>query len=261
MSWFKTGYESTKTAYDDLPSSGPRRVWMPPETTNRFLFLDNDPTCFWEHQFQVNGDWKNWEPCKRRNHMENVCALCDRFPDRNASYIGYHTVISLTPWTDDKGRTWCYGRQMYGAKLGGKEKPGVLKKLERIKQKKGRIRGLVIDCYRSGSKAESVGDDLEVVEEIDPDAIVAWVKTLLPAHIEEMNKGRDDDKQMTLERFLRFNPVEPFNFEEVIKPRSNAELLTMLGGPASSNGGQSGGGRGNNDKQDDHSALDDDIPY
>jgi hypothetical protein len=257
MSWFKTGYESTETAYDDLPSSGPSRVWMPEDTTRRFLFLDDEPTCFWEHQFQANGTWKNWEPCKTRNKMENVCAICDRFPDRYASYLGYHTVMSLTPWTDDKGRTWCFGRQMYGAKLGGKDKPGVLKKLKRLKAKHGHMRGLIIDAYRSGAKTESVGDELDVVEVIDPAAVVAWVKSQLPAHIEKINEGREPGKEMTLEKFLKINPIEPFNFEEIIKPRSNADLLSMLGGPSSATSTSSSASSA--DEVD--SALDEDIPY
>ena len=44
MSWFKTGYEAADHAYDDVgDSQGPRRVWMPPETTNRYIFLDDEP--------------------------------------------------------------------------------------------------------------------------------------------------------------------------------------------------------------------------
>jgi len=255
MSWFKTGYESTKTAWDGINDFSIRRVWMPPEVTNRFLFLEDDPTCFWEHQFQVNDDWKNWEPCKKRNKMENVCAICDRFPDRKASYVGYHTVISLTPWTDDKGRTWCFGRQMFGAKLGGKDKPGVLKKLERIKQKNGRMRGLVIDCYRSGKKTESVGDEFEIAEKIDPDAVIAWVKSQLPPHVEKINDLRDESKQeMTVDAFVKINPIEPFNFEEIIKPRTNAELLSMLGGPSTKKSEY-------RDQEKTTSALDEDIPY
>jgi len=233
---------------------------LPPEVTNRYLVLDNDPMCFWEHQFQVNDNWRNWEPCKKRNKMENVCAICDRFPDRYPYYVGYLTVISLTPWTDQKGNTWCFGRQMYGPKLGSKEKPGVLKKVERLKQKEGGLRGLVIDCYRSGKKTESVGDEIEVVERIDPDAVVAWVKSQLPAHIEQINHNREDGKKMTVESFLKRNPVEPFNFEEVIKPRTNAELLSMLGGPSTSGTSARDSGNGSGVGSD-TSALDEDIPY
>jgi hypothetical protein len=185
--------------------------------------------------------------------MENVCAICDRFPNRYASYIGYHTVIGLTPWEDKKGNIWCFNRQMFGAKLGGKDKPGVLKKLERIKQKHGRIRGLVIKAYRSGKKTESVGDELTVVEEIEPEAVVAWVKSQLGPHIEQVNEKREPGKEMTIESFLKRNPIEPFNFEEVIKPRSNAELLSMLGGPSTKSNSGSG--------SEEQSALDEDIPY
>lgn len=257
MSWFSTGYDATETAYDGL-SSGPSRVWMPPETTRQFLFLEDDPTLFWEHQFQVNDSWKNWEPCKKRNKMENVCAICDRFPDRNASYVGYHTVVSLTPWEDDKGNIWCFGRQMFGAKLGGKDKPGVLKKLKRLKAKYGHMRGLVVNCYRSGKKTESVGDEIDVIQAIEPEAVVAWVKSQLPEHIDKVNRKRDPGKEMTVESFLKRNPIEPFNFEEIIKPRSNAELLSMLGGPSMTSQKSK-----SDDRSDgyDQSALDEDVPY
>lgn len=252
-SWFKTGYEAVNHAYDDLPNRGPRRVWMPPETTNRFLFLDDQPFLFWEHQFQNNGTWQNWEPCRVRNKMEDVCVICDRYPDRYPYFVGYHSVISLTPYTDNKGRTWCFGRQMYGAKLGGKDKPGVLKELQRLSGKHGgRTRGLIIDAYRSGAKTETVGDRLEIVERIDPDIVVAWVKQKLLPHIEEVNKGKDDDKKLTLEKHLKWNPIEPFNFEEIIKPRTNAQLLNLFGG-----GGSSDNEAGTSEGSDDL----DDLPY
>jgi len=266
VSWFKTGYEATEHAYDDLPDQGPRRVWMPAEATNQFLFLDDEPFCFWEHQFQMNGNWLNWEPCKVRNKMEATCSVCDRFPDRYSSFIGYHSVTALTPWTSDKGLTYCFGRQMYGAKLGGKDKPGVLKELQRLRDKAGgRMRGLIIECYRSGKKSETVGDKLEVVDQIEPDAIVAWVKQKLVGHLELYNEQRetkardagklDNFEPITMEKFLGWNPIEPFDFEEIIKPRTNAQLLTGLGG------GSGGGGSEKSSGEKEEGGLDEDIPY
>ena len=255
MSWFQAGYEAADHAYDEInDSKGPRRAWMPPEVTNRYLFLEDEPFCFFEHQFQANGTWKNWEPCKTRNNMENTCAVCDRYPDRTSSFIGYHSVINLTPWTSKKGTTYCYGREMYGAKLGGKDNPGVLKELQRLRDKHGgHTRGLVIDCFRSGKKTSTVGDKLEVVDKIDSDAIVAWVKNQIAEHLEYINKGREPEKIITMEKFLSWNPIEPFNFEEIIKPRTNAQLLSILGAGSSQDNGNYG--------DDDSSALDDDIPY
>jgi hypothetical protein len=150
---------------------------------------------------------------------------------------------------------------MYGAKLGGKDKPGVLKKLRRIKEKYGRMRGLVIDGYRSGSKAESIGDELVVVEEIDSNAVVAWIKSQLPHHIEQINKGREPGKEMTVESFLKRNPIEPFDFEEIIKPRSNADLLSMLGGPSTSKSSDSDSHGSSESSDDVDSVLDEEIPY
>jgi hypothetical protein len=277
MSWFKTGYDAADTAYDDLPDRGPRRVWMPADATNRFLFLDDEPFCFWEHQFQMNGSWLNWEPCKVRNKMESHCVVCDRYPDRYPYFVGYHSVISLTPWTSDKNRTYCFGRQMYGAKLGGKDKPGVLKKLQRIKDlteihgvKKngGRMRGLIIEARRTGSKTETVGDELTVIDQIDPDAVVAWVKAQIAPHLEVVNeqglaaataKGEADKyKEVTMEKFLEWNPIEPFDFEKLIEPRSNSQLLSLLGGGSGSSEQSSGGDSGGGSES---GGLDDDIPY
>jgi hypothetical protein len=144
---------------------------------------------------------------------------------------------------------------MYGAKLGGKDKPGVLKELQRLSGKHGgKMRGLIIDAYRSGSKTETVGDKLEIVERIDPDAVVAWVKQKLLPYLEEVNAGKDDDKKITLEKHLKWNPIEPFHFEEIIKPRTNAQLLSLLGGGGNGSGSSDGEGSKGSD-------LDADIPY
>jgi len=260
VSWFKTGYEATDHAYDDVPSKGPSRFWVNVDQTERVIILDDDPMMFWEHKFQANGSWDNYEPCKRNNRMENVCAVCDRFPDKRPYFVGLHTIITLTPNEGKDGRLWCFSRKIFEPKLGGKDRPGTLKKLKRLKEQHGHLRGLVIDCYRSGKQTERVGDDITVVEVIEPDAVVAWVKAQLPDHIKRVNERIDDEKKhMTLEKFLKYNPIEPYNFEEIIKPRSNADLLTLLGGPSSSSSG--GSGSGQEDNSSDDNALDEDIPY
>ena len=256
MSWFKTGFAATEEAWDfnadGGSGGGPRRHWQPAGTTNRLLFLDDDPTCLWEHNAKINGSWKWWEPCKIRNKMEATCATCERYDDRWPYFTGLFTVMNLTPWTSKKGHIFNLQREIFSPKLGGKDKPGVLKKVEKLKAKHGRLRGLVFDVERSGAKTESCGDDFELVEKIDPGDIAAFRDKMVAEHLTLINEKLAADKRMTPEKFLQRNPWEPFNFEEIIKPRTNAELRAILGvaGPDESSGKDS--------KPD---VLDEDIPY
>jgi len=213
MGWFNTGFESSSHAYDyDDSNKGPRRFWMPPETQKRVIFLDDDPTTFWEHNFKHKGSWKNWEPCKKRNRMDDNCALCERYPDRKPSFIGLLSVISMTPWESKQGREFCYGRELFAAKLGGKDKPGVLKKLERMKKQHGGLTGCVFDIYRSGGKTESVGDEFTLVEKIAPKDIAAFGKKHLKEWVQRINENIDDpEKYLTLDKMWERHPWEPYN--------------------------------------------------
>jgi hypothetical protein len=258
MSWFKTGYESAKEAYEDFGDGDQlRRHWQPPETTNRLLFLEDDPFLFWEHNLKLDGHWKNWFVCPKRNKIEGSCAICDKYEDRYPYFIGMHSVINMTPWTSKKGNVYNFQREIFAARLGGKDKPGVLKKLERLKQKHGRLRGLVVDVYRSGAKTESCGDEFEVMEKVSPADIAGLCKDRLTQHLVEINKGVDPEKVTAMDTLLKRNPWESFNFEEIIKPKSNVELRQLIStAPAepASSFRDDGGGSGKD-------ALDDDIPY
>lgn len=230
MGWFNTGFESASHAYDyDEGSKGPRRYWMPPDSEKRVIFLDDDPTTFWEHNFKHKGSWKNWEPCKKRNRMDNDCALCDRYPDRKPSFIGLLSVINMTPWESKQGREFCYGRELFAAKLGGKDKPGVLKKLERLKKQHGGLTGCVFDIYRSGGKTESVGDEFTLVEKIAPKEIAAFGKKHLKEWVQRINESIDDpEKYLTLDKLWERHPWEPYNYSEILEVRSNEALKVMF---------------------------------
>lgn len=270
MSWFKTGYEATKDAYDydgGGGNQGPRRHWQPPETTQRALFLDDDPFMYWEHNFKLNGNWRNQCVCLKRNKIDDTCAICDKWDDRYPYFIGLHTTINMTPWESKKGNVYCYQREIFAARLGGKDKPGVLKKLERLKKKYGRLRGLIFDVYRSGAKTESCGDEFELVEKVDPGDIPGLAKQHLTEFVKKINAKIDDpEKHLSVETMLKRNPWEAFNFEEIIKPKSNAELRDMLSGRSKDDDSSDfrdddSGSSGRSSSSDDGDALDDDIPY
>lgn len=253
MGWFNTGYESTENAYDfDSGARGPRRFWMPADTEKRVLFLDDNPVTYWEHNFRHGGNWRNWEPCKHRNKISDTCAVCERYPDRKPSFIGIHSVINLTPWTSQRGFEFCYGRELFVAKLGGKDKPGVLKKLERLKKQHGGLNGCIFDIYRSGGKTESVGDEFTFIEKIDPKKIVAYGKQQLKEWVVRVNENIEDpENYVTLDKLWERAPWEPFDYNEILEVRSNEELRAMFGAA----------GAAEDESGDGNSRLDDDIPY
>lgn len=257
MSFFKTGYESMDSAWDDVPgkSGGPRRVWMPPQSTQRHLFLDDDPQCYWEHQFKYNGSFRNWEPCVVRNKIGHECPICTAIDDKFPYFVGLHTTINMTPWFTKKTKEEVnFQRELFAAKMGSDDKPGVLRKLRKLKEKHGRLRGLVFDIERPGKKTEVCGSEFELVEKVDPAEIESYRDKVLAEYLARVNDGRPSDKMLTKEAHLKRNPWEPFNYEEIIKPRSIEELRAMFQRRQKD---ESDGSRG----YDDEESADDDIPY
>jgi hypothetical protein len=280
MSWMGTGWGTMDTAWDNVPrkgGGGPRRVWMPPEAKQRHLFLDDDPQTYWEHNYKWNKSWLNWEPCRVRNRIvlpgeagwqSDGCPPCDRYPDRFPYFIGLHTTINMTPWFTKKTNMEInFQREIFAAKMGSADKPGVLKKVKKLYEKYGRLRGLVFDIERPGKKTESCGSEFELVEQIDPKDIDTYMRDHLTDYLKRRNEGVPKDKQSTLDGLLKFNPWEPFDFEKVYKPKPIAELKAMFspsGGATMDRDGEGeeeGSVYGQGDNSGGSSDADDDIPY
>jgi len=265
MSWFKTGWgdvneEGSKSPFE---SKGPRRFWLPPEKSARLLFLDDDPTGAWEHGFNMNGKWGHHEFCLTKNKLGERCPICDSGDKMWPYFIGFFTVINLTPWfTKKDNKEICLTREVFGARMGSKEKPGILKKIERMKASEGRLKGCIYEAYRSGKKTESVGDEFKLVEKIDISEIEKYGRAEVEKYAKRINEKVAAKDAVSVEKLLERNPWRPINFEKLFetdwKPRLLAELdrLFARGGAASGGGdgsGDSAGGGGD--------SGDDDIPY
>ena len=269
MSWMKSGYDAAEKARDSAPRRGPQGFWIQPEETQRVLFLDDEPSVFWEHGYKWNGKFGNFTPCLAKNGLADSCPLCENV-DQNYSYlVGLHSIVTLTEVVVKKqGKAdahFCFQRKVFRAKMGSKDKPGILKKLERIKQKQGRLRGIVVECYRSGRKTESVGDELTVVESmcIDPDEILSKAVELVTPYIERRNKTLPGDQKIDVSKYLKdFHPWEPFNFDDLIQPMEYKQMLAKF--PPISDSGSNGSSRRKQSEVDygsDEEDTDENIPY
>lgn len=180
--WGSQGWDSLDDfGPEKTIETGPRKFYMPANVTKRILFLGNAPFTFWEHSlWEITRSGKDREVCLKKNRIANECPLCDK--EMWPSYIGYFTVVDmgdvkrspdgtirLEGWTSDKGVTYQFGRKLLGAKRGGRDKPGILKKISRMTERHGDLYGSVYDVYRSGNKVESCGDEWNFVERVDPD--------------------------------------------------------------------------------------------
>lgn len=238
MHWSKVGWDGMDTAWENVPKRGGglRRLWMKAGTKSRIMFLDDDPTTGWEHSYKWDGHFNNFEPCVVRNAMGPECPMCTAYVDnqkdsqkkRYPYYIGLLTAISLSPDFGKNGLEYNFQRKIFAAKMGGKDKPGVLVKTRKLREKHGRLRGLVFDVERPGAKTEACGSEFDLVEKIDPSEIAAYGQRLVAEYVERWNKQAPPDKQLTVAEKLKRDPWEPVNFEEIYKPKSIAELRRMF---------------------------------
>lgn len=218
---------------------GPQRFYMKPKEERTVLFLTDDLPGTWEVSW---GEWnkalkkKTWghrTTLHRRNGIEGPDLIENLMRDhQNYPYfMGWATIIDLTGYTTKKGKSVKFIKSIYAAKAGSEEKPGILRRLFKMRQTRNGLVGAVFQITREGDKSETCGNVHEFIEKVPPDQ---WASYL---------RGRgcelDDDKMAEL--------LTPIDFRSLYAPLGKAEygalydhLRVVLGGE----GGEGGGGGG-----------------
>lgn len=251
------GDGGTKTFGFFIPAPDPEH---PQGYTKRILFLDTVPFAFWEHNFyKITGKSQDKAICIGRSGIDKRgCPLCEQeFWPR---YVGYFTVIDLGTvvrqggkvrlegYRGKKDRVWQFDKKLLCAGRGGDDKPGVLKKLERYRERHGGdLTGTVWDVTRTGKKVEACGDEWDFVERVKPEEFAEYL----------VRWGADRSK-------LELTPVD--YYEEFV-PRSYEDLARVIG--RSGDPRRDGPGRGDGEKRVDGAGYDDggqppgddDIPF
>lgn len=181
------------------------RYWMPDGAEQRITFLDGelseagllDVPCYWEHNLQINGSWKNWFPCTKD---EEPCPLCDI---KAPSLVYAFTIIDHREWDDKQGRTHQHERKLYMCK------GDTYKRLSKIAAKREGLTGITFDVARIGDKAENVGNDFDFVEKLS-------LKELRKKYGMEKSGETGNNKV-----------CQPYDYEEVIKYYTADELRSM----------------------------------
>lgn len=225
MGW-KRGYDSIDSVHKSAPQKGPRRFFVPPRETKEVLFLEDQPTVIWEHQFKFNGHWRNWLPCNKNNSEgQERCFICEKYTKSFPATVGLFSVMNLTPWEfrssrDQRIMRFNFQREILTARLGSVAKPGTLQELKRLRNMTERksLHGVVMSCYRSGDKTEAVGDKMTIKAQLAPEEIEKYGHAKVRQFLEEINRGMAPDRQMTFEDFIAKHPWQPFDFDKIIVP-------------------------------------------
>lgn len=242
MSWGSQSWDSiddySVNSESNAASTGPKTFFIPANVTKRIIFLGGAPFTFWQHSlYEITKSGKDREVCLKKNRIGNECPICEM--ELWASMIGYFTVVdmgdvkrgsrgevTLEGWRSEKGVLYQFGKKLLGAKRGGKDKPGILKKIARLAERHGDLTGCVFDVYRSGNKTEVCGDEWDFVEKIPADQIAAYLRS----------KGATDENVADLTEY---------NYAEVFQPKSVEELKRIIGtGPVAPAPSAFGGGGG-----------------
>jgi hypothetical protein len=205
--------EAAKLRREQAQNKGPRRLWLANDTSTKLSFLDNPQFFLYEHQLKLGGNWRNWFTCRKDIDSCPVCESGD-----NPSYVVVATVINHREWKDKDGKDHKNEKQL--AVFKGKARERILK---RVEQCDGDLKGCVFEFSRGSSNTEaSTGEDFVFLNKRLTDA---QLLSLAP-------KGSDKSW------------VEPFDYAELLEPRTIEELRRIVGGetPVGSEDGDGGEG-------------------
>jgi len=184
------------------------RFWMPPprmkdgkktESINHLTFVDPPvhpeggfklPFVYMEHNLHLDGSWKNWFTCPKREAKGDSpavpCPLCQA-GDKPYLAAAY-TIIDHSEWKGRDGTVHKDEVKLYIVKS------KVLKVLRRASAKKNGLRGWRVEVCRTDDKAPNTGDQFDFED-----------KTELP------------------------EDIQPYDYRVVLAPKSQEELAEIIG--------------------------------
>jgi len=264
-SWYTSGFGGIKTEEDRMAQQyGPPRFWMKAGTNTQIVFVDDDPVCIHEHSPKINGSWKNWFTCLKDSNPDDA-ACCEILGFDTRHYVGYFTIVDMTEWKDQKNNIHQFEIKLLPAKL------KTLKLLQSKKEgRENRLAGRIYKVGRTDNNAPGVGNDYEYDREADMEKLFK-VANYKGKKLGELFRSEKEDEITRLKKTFKLatdggalvHKVVPFNYFEVLRPKSPKDLRDVLkgakiekdddgfGGGNKSDGGSGGGGQ----------KADDDIPF
>lgn len=151
----------------------PFRYRLSPGESGEAIVLDEEMS-FFRYEHNLKGpDGKYTIFCGCLSEV-GICPACD-VSGKEAYFVGFLTVIDLRGYTNSKGEKVSWSRKLVPVKIAQQ------KKFNRLMEKNGSLRGMVLTFTRDGDKDSVIGNDIEFsgeyVSEEDLASYVRVVKT------------------------------------------------------------------------------------
>lgn len=188
-------------------SGMPFRFFVPPGETRDIVIVDDAPD-FFRHEHNLkdgHGKWKIFTPCI--NEHAN-CPVCASSPEKSAYFAMYLTIIDLTPYINNDNIEVPWSKKLLVVK------PSQQKKIMRLLEAQGSLRGMVLSMTRDGEKDAAIGNDIQFLGEVmDEDQLAQYVN-------EYENKDR---------KVITVVGSEVFDYDELFPEMTEEMLEALLG--------------------------------
>ncbi len=188
-------------------SGAPFRFFCPVGETREVIVVDDAPD-FFRHEHNMkdsHGKWSVFTSCIA-DHAN--CPVCMGNPDKQPYFAMYLTIIDLTPYTNRDGVEVPWSKKLMVVKSNQQ------KKIMRLYERHGTLRGMILSMTRDGEKDAAIGNDIEFVEFIDEDTLATYVNS----YVNKDNKP------------IEVIGSEPFDYEELFPPQTEEMLAALVGG-------------------------------
>jgi len=257
--WFETGFSGAdRVKREQEEGFGPDRFWVSKSREEggkivgpkEFVFVDDEPTCMWEHNPKINNSFKTILTCLRGVEDETPC--CEKLIRPNGEsaryYVGYFTVVDCSSWTGKDGKVHQYEMRFFPAKT------GTILKLRMNRVERGSLASILWKAKRSpGEKVPRVGDEFEYVKQVDIAklfSVASYRGRKISDIFAEANANptkevgtKDDGSPLTLldrvkglfqvhldENGKILPEIVPFNYERLLRPLSPDQMKKRLMG-------------------------------
>jgi len=214
---------------------GAREFWLNPGEFAKLYFLDGkllsdgvfDTPMVATHMLQIGGSWAKFV-CNKQT--EGYCIVCDSNAEGSQPQtFQLFSVINVMPYTIQngprKGTVLPARLQLFAATLKVREKL-----MKRAQNRGGQLAGSIYQFSRSSKQDPRTGDDIEFIQEVDMNAVLAKYPKL--GSVRNV-KGEWEDAPTAVHDYATVYPV-----------LTNAEIASLRPDLASMSGFTSPGGHG-----------------
>jgi hypothetical protein len=228
--WFQTGYDAVGEEVKRREQQQKewenqfRRYWMPEKDdagktiVATIVFVDGVPFTYREHQFYINGNWRNWQTC-----LIGTGEKCPYDEAGNKNYfVGAYTIIDTREWKSKDGTVHKNELSLYLAK------GDALKALRILADARGGdLAGCVFRVSRSGDKSPGVGNVFDFVERLPTRKIKVRMTGMPEREITVLDTQNPVVAKKLGGTFK--GQIKPIDYPAALAPKSRAEALEWMG--------------------------------